>query len=263
MVSADEAIAVPGDDLEIDFTIVVGLDPVEALKLVVAKPDRDGGAGLDDEGAAGIVDHLPGRFGIGAMEMTGERDMNSGLAHRLDRILVPTDRFGQLAALADRHREQGMVSDEDPGLVLGHVGEARPDQRHLLLVDPAVLDRQRARRVDSEHGEPVILEPRAQIGRDIPLVARQGPGEAAEKIVERDIVIARHGDDLEPVRAEPVEPGRGEPELGDPRALSEIAADDEKVRAMLEKPGLGGVGDLRLMGAEMDVGKVGNGRHGG
>ena len=137
------------------------------------------------------------------------------------------------------------------------------DQPHLGAVDPPVLDRQRSGGVDPEHGDLLVLEPGAEIVGNIGLVSVQRRGEAANDIVERNVVIARNGQDLVPGRAQAVEPGRGLPELVDPRALGEIAADDDQIGLLLFQPGLRRRHDLWIVGAEMNVRKMGYaGRHG-
>ena len=108
-----------------------------------------------------------------------------------------------------------MVGDEDPGLRLGHAAEAVADERHLLVADPPVLEGQRARRVDAEHGEPLALEPGAEIVVDMAPIAAQRTREALQDVVERHVVIAGDAQRRQPGRLEPVEEGAGLVEIVD------------------------------------------------
>ena len=49
MAAAAKAVAVPGDDLQLDVVVAVDMEPVEALQLVVAQPIRGRRPRLDDE----------------------------------------------------------------------------------------------------------------------------------------------------------------------------------------------------------------------
>ena len=128
--------------------------------------------------------------------MAGERGMDSGAAHCRHGILVPADRLAELAPRADRQREQGVVGDQDAGLFRRHGAETLLDQPHLGVVDPPVPERQRPGGVDPEHGNLLVLEPGAEIVRDIGLVPMQRRGEAADDIVEGNVVIAGDGQHL-------------------------------------------------------------------
>src|SRR4051794_11701342 len=137
--------------------------------------------------------------------MAGERDVDPGAAYRPSGILVAADRLAQLAALADRHRVERVMGDEDSRLALRHSGEAPLDQRHLIAVDAAALEGQRARRVDAEHGDMIALEPGAEVARDVALVAPERCAEATRQIVEGNVVVAGHGEDAMPGGAQPFE----------------------------------------------------------
>ena len=62
------------------------------------------------------------------------------------------------------------------------------------MVDPAVLEGQRARSVDAEHGDLVVEVGRLEVVGDVAFIARQGLQEAAEHVVERDVMVAGHND---------------------------------------------------------------------
>ena len=75
-------------------------------------------------------------------------------------------------------------------------------------------------------------------------------------------MIARHDQRLEPRGVQATEPGGGLAELVDAGALGEVAADDHQVGLALLQPGGGGVDDLGIVRAEMDVGQVSDTGHG-
>src|SRR3546814_1462462 len=77
------------------------------------------------------------------------------------------------------------------------------------MVDPPILDRQRPRRVEAQYRDRVILEKRAEVIADITLVPAQRRSEAARKIIERNVVIARNDQQFHARRPQPVEPGGG------------------------------------------------------
>ncbi len=152
-----------------------------------------------------------------------------------------------------------MVGDDDARVLLAHVGKARADLRHLLLVDAAILERQRARRVHAQHGDLVVGIERRQVVGDIAPVARERLREAAEYIVERDVVVARH-DDLG--AGQGVEPGARGDELGALGALAQVARNDDEVGAERLHLRAQGRKQRRVDAAEMQVGQMNYGAHG-
>ena len=193
--------------------------------------------------------------------MAGEQDVDPGIGEGQVGVLVPADPLGQLRLVADRHGEQGMVGDENPGLGLRHRAESLPDRPHLLVVDASILDGERACRVDAEHGQPLALEPGAQLVVDIAAVAAQGADEAAKDVVERHVVIAGHSEDRQPARLQPFDERAGLPVLRPSRPLGEIAADHHQLRPPVHQPFLQRGDDGRIVAAEMDVGQMGYGGH--
>ena len=106
-------------------------------------------------------------------ELAAEADDGAAGGETMGEIFVAADRFAELGSLADRHGEQRVVSDEHPCLAAWDMAEAGADEVHLLLIDPAVLDRQRPCRVDAENREVFVFEPWAKIAGDVALVPRQ------------------------------------------------------------------------------------------
>src|SRR3546814_19750362 len=94
MAAAGEGEPVPSEHLQINGVVAVGVNPVEALHFIGAKPRGGGGAGLYDQRRSGILDHVPRRADIASVEMTGEQDMYSGIGDGEQRILVPPPPLG-------------------------------------------------------------------------------------------------------------------------------------------------------------------------
>lgn len=69
-------------------------------------------------------------------------------------------------------------------------------------------------------------------------------------------MIAGHDQDRKSRAAEPVHISRSFSELGNARALGQIATDDDQVWLLLPKPSFGCRDDRRIIRAEMDVGKM-------
>ncbi len=123
---------------------------------------------------------------------------------------------------------------------------------------PLPRSRQRAG-VDAEHRKLVILPIGAEIVVDEALVPVQRPGEAANHVVEWDVVIAGHRERLKAASLEPVEERGGFPILRDPRTLGEVAADHHQIGAACEQEGFDRGHDSRIVMPEMNVGQVRNG----
>jgi len=74
-------------------------------------------------------------------------------------------------------------------------------------------------------------------------------------------MIAGNDQQFQPRRAQPVEPCGRCAELLDPRALGQVAADDDQVGPTLLQPGCGGVDYARIVRAEMNVGQMSDTGH--
>ena len=83
--------------------------------------------------------------------------------------------------------------------------EGLADEFDLLLAHPALLEGQRARGVDAEHGHTGQLDERAQAVVDEAPVTRQRRQEAAQHVVQRDVVVAGDAEDLVAALAQALE----------------------------------------------------------
>ena len=128
--------------------------------------------------------------------------------------------------------------------------------------DAAVLEGQRARGVDAEHGDAGQLDERAQAVVDEAPVARQRRQEAAQHVVERNVVIAGHAEHLVAALAQPFEEPARLAELLGPRALGEVAADRRPGRASARRRCASTAFDQPLVvRAEMQVGQMDEAGH--
>lgn len=93
MVAPAEPGPIPNDKLKFDFVMMANVQPVEALRLIVAEPRRGCRAGLDNQCAAGALGHFPCGFRVGLVKMPRKRDMDAGLAHGFHGVTVPADGF--------------------------------------------------------------------------------------------------------------------------------------------------------------------------
>ena len=135
------------------------------------------------------------------------------------------------------------------------------DEGDLVLVDPAVLERQRARSVDPEHGKSRQLDERAQVVVDEAAIAGERRQETAKHVVERNIVVAGNSEHFVTGMLKPLEELAGLAELLGPGALGEVAADDDEVgfsaSTRSRRPH-----QPFVMRAEMQVGKMHEPGHG-
>ena len=185
--------------------------------------------------------------------MPGEQHVDSRLAYRLKRELLPTDRLAELRSVADRKREHRVVRDEDFRHVV-RLGERRPDELHLLAADPPVLEGQRAGGVYAKDSRPLDLVERAQAFVDEPFVAGQRRKEAAKDIVQRHVVIAGHAKHFMASIAKPRKESACFLELLRSGALRKIPADDDEIWLGLVNSFLDCVHQTRVVGPEMEVG---------
>jgi hypothetical protein len=74
-------------------------------------------------------------------------------------------------------------------------------------------------------------------------------------------VVTRDSQDLVPAFAQPLEEAARVLELLCPRALGEVAADDDKIGLQPVDAGLNGFNQILVMGAEMQVRKVDEASH--
>ena len=86
------------------------------------------------------------------MIVTRKQHVDAGFLDRIERQLLPTDRA--LDFVADLEREQRMMSDENAQRFARRAREGLADELDLVLVDPPVLERQRARGVDPSTATP-------------------------------------------------------------------------------------------------------------
>src|SRR6056297_984536 len=134
------------------------------------------------------------------------------------------------------------------------------DPRDLRLAHPAGLAAEPIRRVDTDERDVAIVPSRLGLGRDPPAVGGMGAQPPRADVVERDIVIARHGEDRRRNRLD--ERARG-PEMRPSRALHEIPRDHDHVwpRGLDRLQQCGD--DAAIFAAEMQIGYQDKTRHRG
>src|SRR5438477_7229945 len=149
-----------------------------------------------------------------------------------------------------------MMRDEDSHRLARSSRKGLPDESDLILVDPAVLEGQRTRRVDPEHGNAGKLDERAEGLVDEAAIARQRREEAAKDIVERHIVVAGDPEDFVPALAQAFEEFARFAELLGPCTLREIAADDDEVGFQPVDLPVDRLDEPLVMSAEVQIGKM-------
>ena len=158
------------------------------------------------------------------MMVAREDEINAGLAQGRKRrppaadAIEPRRAFGRRQRMVDDHHLEDRVAVH---------GEGLRDLLHLRVGDAALLEGQRSRGVDAEHGDLAIPEAGAAVGAEEALEPAERPGEATDDVVERHVVIAR--DDHHRRRPQPVEEGARRGELAAAGALGEVAADRDEV----------------------------------
>ena len=144
---------------------------------------------------------------------------------------------------------------------LGDPRESLADELDLLLVDAPVLEGQRARGVDAEHRHSRKLDEGAQRLVDESAVAGERREEAAQHVVQRNIVVAGHADHLVAAVAQPFEELAGLAELLGPRALGEVAADYDQVGLQRIDLGIDGFHQPLVMGPEVQIREMDDAGH--
>ena len=154
-----------------------------------------------------------------------------------------------------------MMGDEDPHGVLGSPGKCLAGELDLALADPAVLERQRARGIDSQHCDAGQFEERTQGVVDEPAVAGQWRKEAAKHVVERNVVVARYAQDFVAAFAQPLEEAACLLELIGRGALGEVAADHDQVGPELVDARLDRLDESRVVRPKVKIGQVDEAGH--
>ena len=111
-----------------------------------------------------------------------------------------------------------------------------------------------ARGVQPEHAHVAARPQGLEVVGDVVAVAPQRQQHAPEEVEQRDVVVARHD---EVVRGQLVQPLAGAAELAGAGALRQVARDDDQVRLDVVQCLLQAVDQRRQVGAEVDVGDVG------
>jgi len=196
-----------------------------------------------------------GLAGLAGVEVAGEEEVDAAVREHLHRLVRAADEF-EVAVLVGQ--VEGVVGDDDLGHRFGERIEVAMDRRQLLLVDPSVLKRQRARRVDADDGDLGVDERRLEVGVDQAAVLAERAEEALPDSIERHVVVA--GDDDLRFR-QAVEIALGRLELARLRALRQVARDDDEVGAGGTDRREQRLEDGLVGAAEVQVGKVGEGSH--
>lgn len=145
----------------------------------------------------------------------------------------------QNASLAGRDRPKTIMNDS-----------------HLIAIDPTVLDRKGAGRVDAQDGHLIIFEPGAKIVADIAFVTVQGCAKAVDDIVEGDVMIAGDREHRKASRLQSIYIAGRRLELGDAGALGKVAADDHEVGPTFLNPRFRRGNDLWIVRAEVEIGQM-------
>ena len=118
--------------------------------------------------------------------------------------------------LALRRQVNRWMRHDDLQHRLAERSEQPMDLGHLLLVDAATLEGQRARRVDADNGDLVIDERGREVAPEVALELAERAQEALPDAVERHVVVAGHDDHR---RVDAGEEFARQAELGGARAL--------------------------------------------
>src|SRR5690606_19612093 len=141
-------------------------------------------------------------------------------------------------------------------LRLSGASESRANEIHLLLVDAAVLESQRSGRIDPQNQRSVQLMVGTQRLVDESLVERQRRQEPPQHVVKRDVMVARHAEDVVTGIAQSLQKAACLLELPHACALCKIAADDDEVRPFLTDTGFDCSDQALVVRAEMEIGEV-------
>ncbi len=234
------------------------VDPVEALALL-SHAGRCRRSRLHDQCWPGASDEVAGVVDRSVVVMPGKQHVDPGVADSIERKFAPADGAGHRSA--DLEREQRMVRDQDLSRIgIGPI-ERVADEPHLVLIDSPVLEGERTGGVDSKHRRTRDFLQRAERVVDVARVAGQRRQEAAEDVVERDVVVAGNRQHLVPGVAEPFEEAARFLELLGPGTLGEIAADDHQVGLGRVHFGFYRLDQFGVVGAEVEVGQMDQASH--
>jgi aminoglycoside phosphotransferase (APT) family kinase protein len=241
-----------GDSLSFD------IDQIEALVLL-SKPGRGRGSRLHNQRRAGAGNQIAGAVHGSHMVVPGKKQVNAGIADRVERQLAPSRRRSE--PVADRKREKRVVGDENAGGIGVGTLEGLLDEVHLVVADPAARKGQRASGIDPQNRRSGDLVKWAERVVDVAHVAGQRRQEAPEHVVKRNVVIAGDGKHVMPGLAKLFEKSASLLELLGARPLREIAADDDDVWPGLVHPQFDCFDQLWVVSSEMQVGKVDQASH--
>ena len=248
-----EFLAVPDDDLQFHPVALLDMQPVEALRFLVAQTGRRRRARLNDQRRPGLGHHLAGRLGIGPVKMARQRQVNAGIVDRLQRILVPAHRFAKLVALANGQFKQGVVGHQDARLAGRYAPEPLANELHLVLVDPAILERQRPGGIDSQYGGFVGFHPGAQILGNIAFITAKRRPKPPDHVIEGNVMIAGNDQQSKPVVPQRAQIIGGIAKLALARALGQVTADDDEIGLFFLQPVDRRRDDIRVICAKMNV----------
>lgn len=94
-------VAIPDDHLQFHLVAWLDMKPVKALRFLIAKASRCGGARLNHQGRPSRSHHFSGGLGISTVKMPCQGYMDASIVNGLKRILVPTCCFAKLVASAN------------------------------------------------------------------------------------------------------------------------------------------------------------------
>ena len=157
--------------MDCDLNLAVRkVDDVVAL-LLLAHSRRCCGASLDNKDAPCPGNEFARILARGVMMVPCKNHIDTCTVDCFEREILPADRTLDIAS--DLHRKQWVVSNKDAHCTRCCTRERLADESHLVLVDPAILECQRSRGVDSKYCDPLQFDKRAQAFIDKAAVARE------------------------------------------------------------------------------------------
>jgi len=195
------------------------------------------------------------------MMVAGEDQVHARRGHRPERAPRAAQGGLDLARVLAGQRHQRMMGDEDPRRAGWGGREAVADRADLHPRQPPVLDGEPMRRGEAEHGQLGVAIPGGPAPGDEAGIAPERPEQALQGLVHRHVVVAGDDQQAQPLRLQPLEKQGRLGELRRAGPLGDVARDDDEVGPDRRKRGMEMRHHGRLVGAEMQVGNLGDGAH--
>ena len=185
---------------------------------------------------------------MAGVQMAGQQQVHAAFGKHLQRQRRAVHQVILVEVLG---QVKGMMRDDDARQTGRQTAQAFTQDIDLLVADAAILERQRAGRVDAQHGDFLVHVFGRQIVRHVAPVFHQWRQKAGKDVIQGHVMVARHHH-LRPRQA--VEKSPRLLELHAAGALRQVARDHHHVRLQAFDQRAQGRQQGRIDPAKMQIG---------